>query len=284
MYQQHLDDKHNCEELIKLLFEKPFLENNDERGNPLLPSRERFYQTGGEVYGFSISQLDKMFNVHVKMLSAMTEVLDNQNLLKLQPDFQKYLIELCCGYLNNQMKDLRLRKERSNIMRGVHYGMLKYDESNLNPTIYFYLQIYLRWERNFLDYYNLHNRFIEANKIHKDLRAILMRDSDQYFKMIFQITKQEGQNDNEEESKGYGDNNRTVAFKEDLVPEFMKKSRKYIQHNREMSIMIFFRLLQYYEDSEISKAFVEQGGPGSSQNFGSRQSYSGGMYSARNMN
>ena len=76
--------------------------------------------------------------------------------------------------------------------------------------------------------------------------------------MIFYFTKKEG-NDNEEESKGFSNNDRSEAFKKDLFPEFMKKSRKYIQHNLEMNIMIFFRLLQYYEEWEISKAFVEQG-------------------------
>ena len=97
-------------------------------------------------------------------------------------------------------------------MNGIHFDMLQYNEFNLNPTIYFYLQIYLRWERNFLDFNVLHNQYGEANTIHKELRSILMRDSDQYFKMIFYFTKKDG-NDNEEESKGFTNNDRSEAFK-----------------------------------------------------------------------
>ena len=80
-----------------------------------------------------------------------------------------------------------------------------------------------------------------------------MRDSDQYFTMIFPKTKQEGNNNEEEEElKSFVNIDRSEAFKEDLVPEFIIKSRKYIQHKKEMNIMIFFRLLQYYEESKIS--------------------------------
>ena len=120
------------------------------------------------------------------------------------------------------------------------------DESNLYSIVYFFLQSFLRWERNILSIPDLeYEQQGLANEV-KSLKAKLMNDSDQFFMMVFKI-KRNNYEETIEESK--------AQHQPDLTPDIIKSSRKYVSHSYEINLMIFFSLLKHYNREELLLSF-----------------------------
>ena len=62
---------------------------------------------------------------------------------------QTQLVDTFCEFLSEQVKDLRMRSERSHIRQGVGVQGKSLDETILYSIIYFFLSNYFKWESNF---------------------------------------------------------------------------------------------------------------------------------------
>ena len=58
------------------------------------------------------------------------------------------VVKQISGFVSEQINDLRLRKDRSNLMRGIQEE-LPMAERTLSEIIYYYLRVYFLWD-NFI--------------------------------------------------------------------------------------------------------------------------------------
>ena len=99
-----------------------------------------------------------MLNVQQTMLIKMNQILKSPSLHNLPLGHQFEIVNAFCTFLNKQIKDIRLRCERSNIRKGVKdIGRIRRNDENRRPDeailcriVYSYLFSFFKWESNFL--------------------------------------------------------------------------------------------------------------------------------------
>lgn len=128
----------------------------------------------------------------------MVKIMRDPNLHRLCLEDQKDLVNNFCEYLRQQIQDMRLREDRSNIRRKPFQGKninfktqeSEHDEQSLYKVIYHFLFAFFRWESNFKESL-LNAKYLSDEKKSQILqsqansRRIIQQNSDQFVKMLF---------------------------------------------------------------------------------------------------
>lgn len=86
----------------------------------------------------------------------MTKILDSSHLLKLKQLPQTELVHQFCSFVSTQVCDMRLRMERSNVLKpivkdtsGDSDKLVQKNKVELYRSIYKFIHSFFRWEHNF---------------------------------------------------------------------------------------------------------------------------------------
>ena len=98
----------------------------------------------------------KESNIYSSMIKVMTKILDSGYLLKLKHQPQTELVNQFCSFVSTQVCDMRLRAERSNLLKpivkdtsGESDDTVLKNKVELYQIIYKFVESFFRWEHNF---------------------------------------------------------------------------------------------------------------------------------------
>lgn len=165
-------------------------------------------------------------------------------MMRLKPSQQTDLMHIFCKFLSEQVKDIRLRSERSLIQQGVT------SDSTLNSVIFLFLSSFLKWESNYTrtlpailtklmknkSSIEVKEQINECTTVCEKNKILIMQDCDQYVKMLFHINKYE-------------------KNQVKIMPEVYRRQYKFISNYHEVDNVVIFQLLQNFNHSNMRMLF-----------------------------